>query len=224
MKAMILAAGRGERLKPLTNTTPKALIELNGQPLIVHHILNLKSHGINDIVINTAYLGKKIEQYIGNGEAFGVNITYSKEKSGGLETGGGIVNALPLLGKEPFIAVNADIYCPFNFEKLPKLNKSLAHLVLVNNPAHNPNGDYAIDGDYLSNRDDLNKYTFSGIAIYHPDFFKNCTDGKYSVTPIVKEMANKNTVSAELYPETWHDIGTQERLEIAQKALNHKNK
>ena len=120
-KAMILAAGRGERLMPLTETTPKALVEVKGKPLIVHHILNLKQHGIDDIVINTAYLGKKLEQYVGNGQAFGVNIQYSKEIDGGLETGGGIVNALPLLGNKPFITVNADIYYPFNFEKLPAL-------------------------------------------------------------------------------------------------------
>ncbi len=219
MKAMILAAGRGERLMPLTETTPKALVEINGKPLIVHHILNLKRHGINDIVINTAYLSNKLEQYVGNGQAFGVNIFYSKEKEGGLETGGGIVNALPLLGDEPFITVNADIYCPFNFKTLPILDPSLAHLVLVKNPAHNPRGDYAIDNAMLSNREDLNKYTFSGIAVYHPDFFKNCPIEKYSVTSLIKEKANANIVSAELSTEIWHDIGTEERLYEARNTL-----
>ena len=125
MKAMILAAGRGERLMPVTHTTPKALIEINGRPLIIHHILNLKTHGITDIVINTAYLGKKIEQYVGDGRAFGVSIRYSQESNGGLETGGGIVNALPLLGNAPFITLNSDIYSTFNLSQLPNLTNSL---------------------------------------------------------------------------------------------------
>ncbi len=217
---MILAAGRGERLMPLTETTPKALVEVNGKPLIVHHILNLKQNGIDEIVINTAYLGKKVEQYVGNGRAFGVNIQYSKEKDGGLETGGGIVNALPLLGESPFITVNADIYCPFNFKSLAPLNGALAHLILVGNPQHNPNGDYAIENTLLSNRQDLNKHTFSGIALYHPEFFKNCKAGKYSVTRIIRQQAEERAVSAEFSSEIWHDVGTQERLKQARKNLS----
>ena len=217
MKAMILAAGRGERLSPLTDTTPKALVELNGQPLIVHHILNLKNHGINDIVINTAYLGEKIEQYVGDGQAFGVTVRYSQEKEGGLETGGGIVNALPLLGNEPFITVNADIYFPFNFNKLPTINKVLGHLVLINNPSHNTKGDYAIDSHFLSTRKDLTQYTFSGIAIYHPKLFQSQKIGKYSVTPLIKEKAKEKVISAEFSTQIWHDIGTKERLETARR-------
>lgn len=217
MKAMILAAGRGERLMPVTHTTPKALIEINGRPLIIHHILNLKTHGITDIVINTAYLGKKIEQYVGDGRAFGVSIRYSQESNGGLETGGGIVNALPLLGNAPFITLNSDIYSTFNLSQLPNLTNSLGHLILVNNPPHNPKGDYSIDRNFLSNRQDLNKYTFSGIAVYHPDLFSQQRVDKFSITPLIKKKADEQAISAEITSAIWHDIGTIKRLETARR-------
>jgi len=218
-KAMILAAGRGKRLQPLTNITPKALVELNGLPLIVHHIQNLKRCGINEIVINLSHLGYKIEQYLGNGQSFGIKISYSHEQDGGLETGGGIVNALPLLGDEPFLTVNADIYCPFAFNELPNLKNVLAHVVLVENPSHNPNGDYAIDGLLLSTRKDPKQYTFSGIAFYQAQFFENCQINKYSVTPLIKKMAERNLVSAQLTKTIWHDIGTEERLQQAKQSI-----
>jgi MurNAc alpha-1-phosphate uridylyltransferase len=220
MKAMILAAGRGERLKPLTDTTPKALIEVKGQPLIVHHIQNLKLCGINDIVINIAYLGSQIEQCLGSGSEFGVKITYSREVDGGLETGGGIVNALPLLGlEEPFITLNADVYCDYPLATLKTKLSALAHLVLVNNPVHNPNGDFAIENQLLSNGHENKPYTFAGIAIYHPQFFEGLEVSRYSIAPIIREKAKLKMISAECYDGMWFDIGTLTRLQTARQAL-----
>lgn len=219
MKAMILAAGRGERLRPLTDSIPKALIEVGGQPLIVHHLHNLAKCGINDIVINLAHLGDKIKSRLGNGEQFGVNISYSEEPKGGLETGGGIVKALPLLGDEPFVAVNADIYCNYDFKQLLKLQGQPAHLVLVENPPHNKKGDYNINGNHLITSTDGNPFTFSGIAIYHPKFFHNCEIKRFSVTTMVKHSCKKKLITAECFNDVWHDIGTEKRLRDARDAL-----
>lgn len=218
MKAMILAAGRGERLKPLTNTTPKALVEVQGQPLIVHHLFNLKHSGICDIIINLAYLGEKIEAALGNGHQFGVNIDYSREPHGRLETGGGIVNALPLLGDAPFITVNADIFCDFDFSKLITTPVDQAHLVLVENPNHNQNGDYGLQEGQLIYPFARPGLTYSGIAKYHPQFFDGCSRERCSVTPLVRQAANNNIITAEKHDGAWFDVGTPERLEQAQNS------
>lgn len=216
---MILAAGRGERLRPLTDTTPKALIEINHQPLIVHHILNLKKAGITDIVINLAHLGHKIKNRLGTGQHYGINIEYSQEPAGGLETGGGIVKALSMLGSDSFITVNADIYSDYPLEQLTKSQSSQAHLVLVDNPSHNPDGDYAIEQGMLSNLKTLPQYTFSGIALYHPSFFEGCGLSKFSVTPLVRNALIKQQITAEHYNGLWHDIGTIQRLKRAQASV-----
>lgn len=220
MKAMILAAGRGSRLRPLTDNVPKALIEVQGTPLIVHHIQRLVDNNVSDIVVNLAHLGPQIKHCLGNGQQFGVNITYSEEPVGGYETGGGIVNALPLLGDKPFLVVNSDIFCSFDFTRLPALDKQLAHLVLVANPAHNQKGDYSLQGHLLNVQQTHNNYTYSGIAVYDPKLFEACTLSRYSVTPLIKQAAKNQLVTGECFGGTWHDIGTVDRLRAAQKTIN----
>ncbi|MFI4962868.1 MAG: nucleotidyltransferase family protein, partial [Legionellales bacterium] len=179
--AMIFAAGRGERLKPLTDSLPKALCSVHGRALIEHHVTNLAQAGYTRIVINHAYLGGKIKQHLGDGNRFGVEICYSPEPPGALETGGAVVRALPLLGEEPFITVNADIYTNFDFANLPNETLDNMHLILVDkNPALKHHGDFGLMPNHLisnSNRE----YTFSGIACYHPRVFKDLPQGRYSL-------------------------------------------
>lgn len=214
--AMILAAGRGERLKPLTESIPKALCPLNNKALIVYHIENLVSEGFQRLVINHAWLGGKIRQYLGNGQAFGANILYSPEPPGGLETGGGIVQALPLLENVPFITVNADIYTDYPFHQLTVSENRLAHLVLVkNNPDRDHHGDFGLNSEGLLTRDQA-AYTFAGIACYHPDFFKNCKIGRYSVTPLLRKYLLLKQISAEVHDGCWFDIGSPQRLAEAE--------
>lgn len=217
MKAMILAAGRGERMRPLTDSTPKPLLQVAGRPLIEHHLLNLKHSGITEIVINTAWLAEKIHQQLGDGSQFGISIVYSDEQQA-LETAGGIKQALPLLGTEPFLVINGDIWCNFPYQKLPELKPGLlAHLVLVNNPAHNKDGDFDIENGFLVDR---KRFTFSGIGIYHPTLF-NFTETRYPLAPLLREAANQNQVSAEYYDGEWIDIGTPERLQTLDLAVSN---
>ena len=211
-KIMILAAGRGERLKPLTNTIPKALIEVRGKPLIIHHIEKCAASGYSDIVINLAHLGTKIQTALGNGKQWGVNITYSPEQSGGLETGGGIINALPLLGSNPFITINADVYTDYDFSSLPELDDQLAHLVLVENPEHNEKGDFALNRNMLI-ENDTPTLTFAGIAMYHPQFFNQQQATRQSIVPLLREHATNHQVSGEVHRGLWYDVGTPERLD-----------
>jgi N-acetyl-alpha-D-muramate 1-phosphate uridylyltransferase len=210
--AMILAAGRGERLKPLTDTLPKALCLVKGMPLIEHHIINLAKAGFDRIVINHAYLGGKIRQYLGSGAHWGLEIFYSPEPPGGLETGGGIVNALPLLGDAPFITVNADIYTDFDFSRLQPENTKAIHVILVDkNPALNHHGDFGlVNTTQLSNENC--EYTLAGICCYHPQVFNKCVAGRYSVTHLIRQYASENKVTASYYNGRWFDIGTNERL------------
>ncbi|MCW8409465.1 nucleotidyltransferase family protein [Legionella sp. PATHC035] len=210
--AMILAAGRGERLKPLTDVTPKALCVVKGKPLIEHHVVNLAKAGFERLVINHAYLGGKIRQHLGNGSRWGVEIYYSPEPPGGLETGGGIVNALPLLGAKPFITVNADIYTDFDFSQLQFENNSSIHVILVTkNPSLNHYGDFGlINQTQLSNSN--REYTLAGICCYHPQVFSHCQQGRYSVAPLIRQYAAQNKATAHVYNGLWYDIGTLERL------------
>ena len=217
MKAMILAAGHGERMRPLTDHTPKPLLEVGGKPLIVWHIENLKEAGFEDIVINIAWLGDLIPAALGDGSKFGVNLHYSDEQQeGALETAGGIIKALPLLGDENFLVVNGDVWCDFPYSNISPLEKDdLAHLVLVNNPEHNPTGDFALDNERVTEEVDVkggNKYTFSGIGYYHPDFFKNLEQGKRPLAPLLREKMREDKVSGEHFTADWRDIGTPERL------------
>ena len=213
MKAMILAAGRGERMRPLTDTTPKPLLEVRGKPVAVWTIEALVRAGIHELVINHAHLGAKIEHTLGDGGAFGASIRYSREGEA-LETAGGIANALPLLGTEPFIAVNGDVYCDFDFSRLVRhsLRDYSAHLVLVRNPEHNPAGDFALRGGELGHEGEP-KHTFSGIALYRPELFGSIERGtKAKLAPVLRAAMQRGLVSGELHAGAWHDVGTPQRL------------
>ena len=211
MKAMILAAGRGERMRPLTDKQPKPLLKVKGKPLIQYHIEALARADITQIVINHAWLGFQIEEALGDGANLGVHIVYSAEGDNVLETGGGIFKALPLLGEDPFIVVNGDVWTDFQYDSLPKTLVGLAHLVLVPNPPHNPNGDFAFNDYRVSNLGDP-KLTFSGIGVYSPTLFAQCTGGRFSLVPILTAAMAHNKVSGQLYDGLWMDIGTPERL------------
>jgi N-acetyl-alpha-D-muramate 1-phosphate uridylyltransferase len=213
MKAMVLAAGRGERLRPLTDMLPKPLLSVRGKPVIVWTIERLARAGITELVINHAHLGHKIEEALGDGRAFGVAIRYSPEAEA-LETAGGIANALPLLGSQPFIVVNGDVYCDFDFSTLRRhtLAGRLAHLVLVANPEHNAAGDFVLDGSRVA-MEGATRYTFSGIALYRPELFAGVERGaKAKLAPLLTQAIRQGRVEGELHRGTWHDVGTPQRL------------
>ena len=218
MKAMILAAGRGERMRPLTDNCPKPLLPLLGKPLLTYHIEKLVTLGVNKIVINHAYLGEQIVDYIGDGSQFGASIELSAEPQGALETAGGIANALPLLcpqdSDETFIVVNGDIWTDFDFAHLPPhLTNTLAHVVLVANPSHNQGGDFAIDEQGLARNSGKCRYTFSGIGVYRGAFFNGLKVAKQPLAPMLRAAMDKGLVSASLYEGKWTDVGTPQRLQ-----------
>jgi len=217
MIGMILAAGRGERMMPLTKNTPKSLIKVKDLTLIEHSINALKKSNIIDIVINIAYLSEQIKTHLGDGSKFGVNIAYSDESSGALETAGGIIKALPILGNKPFVVINSDVLCDFNLSKLTLPVGSLAHLVLIDNPPHNPNGDFSLVNNHQVTNVHGQSYTFSGIGTYHPDLFKSHLEFKQKLPlyPILKEAIANGKLSGEHYDGYWQDVGTPERLELA---------
>lgn len=215
MKAMILAAGYGKRMRPLTDNMPKPLLPLAGKPLIVYHIEALAKIGVTEIVINHAYLGEQIEATLGDGSAFGVQIRYSPEGKP-LNTGAGIANALPLLGEEPFILTNGDIWTDFDYSRLLKREVDLAHLVLVNNPAHNPQGDFSLakNGRVIPDRasDDGVGLTYSGVSVLHPRLFAFCPRGPFPLREPLIEAMREGKVTGERYSGGWTDVGTPERL------------
>lgn len=212
--AMILAAGRGERLRPLTDKIPKPMCLVQNIPLIEHHVANLARAGFNNIIINHAYLGGQIRHYLGNGARWNVSIHYSPEPPGGLETAGGIINALPLLGTKPFVTVNADIYTDFDFTQLQLMQIKHMHLVLIKkNSTLGHHGDFGLQDDKLIN--EALDYTFSGIACYHPQVFSSYCSGRYSITPLIRAFAQKRLVSANEHRGIWFDIGSLERLAAA---------
>jgi MurNAc alpha-1-phosphate uridylyltransferase len=211
MKAMILAAGRGERMRPHTDHTPKPLLQAGGRPLIVHHIEALASAGFRELVINHAHLGEQIEAALGDGSRWGVRIRYSPETTA-LETGGGIFNALPLLGKAPFLVVNGDVWTDYRFA-LPELASGiLAHLVLVDNPVQHPDGDFALCSGRVANAGER-RLTFSGIGVYHRQLFADCQPGAFKLAPLLRTACERGQVSGEHYRGVWMDIGTPERLQ-----------
>lgn len=216
MRAMILAAGRGERMRPLTDELPKPLLPVGGQPLIAHHLAALSAAGVQDVVINHAWLGHKIEAALGDGSAFGLHIHYSAEGGTALETAGGICQALPLLGTQPFLVVNGDVLTDYPFSRLfhALASDKTAHLVLVPNPVQHPTGDFAL-AQGLATADGDRKFTFSGIAVYRPEFFQNVPAGPQKLAPFLRAAMLRGEVSAELYQGYWADIGTPERLEAA---------
>ncbi|KTD07961.1 N-acetylmuramate alpha-1-phosphate uridylyltransferase MurU [Legionella jamestowniensis] len=210
--AMILAAGRGERLRPLTDYIPKALCKVHNKPLIEYHVARLAQCGFERLVINHAHLGSQIRRYLRDGSQWNIEICYAPEPPGGLETGGGIYNALPLLGKEPFLTVNADIITDYDFNALQLPANAMAKLVLVANPAHNCKGDFGLQQQRLTNE---KTYTFPGIACYRPEAFHHCHAGRYSVIPLVRRLAHENKAAGEFYEGLWIDIGSPERLRLA---------
>lgn len=210
MKAMILAAGRGERLRPLTDTTPKPLLRVGGKPLMQYTLEALVRAGFDELVINHAHLGDQIEQYFGDGAAFGAQIHWSREPSGALDTGGGIAQALPKLG-EHFVVVNGDLWTDYPFARLREVSPSLAHLVLVDNPPQHPNGDFVLTGQRVTAQG-APCLTFSGIGVYHRDLFSACTSGKFPLAPLLRAVMARDEVRGEYYHGAWQDIGTPEQL------------
>jgi MurNAc alpha-1-phosphate uridylyltransferase len=210
--AMILAAGRGERLRPLTDTTPKPLLRVRGQPLIERHVVRLAQAGVRRILINLAWLGSQISDYLGDGARYGVAIIYREERPQALETAGGIFRALPHLGPGPFAAVNGDIYTDFPFDTLRIAAGRDAHLVLVQNPPQHPQGDFGL-AQGLALASATSRFTFSGIAVYRSAFFAGCKDGVFPLKPLLLKSIAARRCSAELYSGLWEDVGTPERLQ-----------
>jgi N-acetyl-alpha-D-muramate 1-phosphate uridylyltransferase len=209
--AMILAAGRGERMRPLTDSTPKPLLRVRGQPLIERHVIALASAGLPRIVINLAWLGAQIRDYLGDGARYGASISYSEETPRALEPAGGIFRALPHLLPGPFVVVNGDIYTDFPFASLALAGDRDAHLVLVPNPSY-LKGDFGLErGSAVSAAADL--YTFSGIGVYSATFFENCADGAFPLKPLLLRSMARGRCSAQLYTGLWEDVGSPERLE-----------
>lgn len=214
MKAVVLAAGKGERLRPLTETTPKPLIQVRGQPLIVHHLERLRDAGFTQIHVNTSWLAETLQTTLGDGSRYGVHIHYSYEGPEPLETGGGLFKMLPALGREPFLVVNGDVFTDFPFETLKHRLKAdfLAHLVVVANPIHHPNGDFHLSPAGHLRTEGESKLTYSGIGVYKADFFKDCRAGKFPLLPLFRQAMAQEAVSGEQYAGVWSDVGTPESL------------
>ena len=211
MKAMLLAAGRGSRLRPLTDTTPKPLLMVGSQCLIEYNLWALKAAGIREVVINVSYYAKKIRDRLGDGRRYGLTIEYSFEEGAPLGTGGGIYQALPLLGDEPFIVISADVWSRYALNTLSLDSENDAHLVFVGNPSFHPKGDYAL----LNNRVQLqgDKFTYAGIAVLRPRFFLDCQPGAFSLSPLLNAAIKQGRVGGELYRGVWFNVGTLEELE-----------
>ena len=214
---MVLAAGRGERMRPLTDHTPKPLLEAGGQPLIAYHLTALARAGVREVVINHAHLGAQIEAALGDGAAYGLQIRYSPEEAA-LETGGGIFRALPLLGPGPFIVVTGDVWTDLNLRHLRLADDDLAHLVLVANPSHHPAGDFALAGDRVVPEVPV-RLTFSGIGVYRAALFEGCAPGRFPLAPLLRPAIAAGRVSGELHSGRWTDVGTPERLAELDRAL-----
>ncbi|MEZ5564620.1 MAG: nucleotidyltransferase family protein [Gammaproteobacteria bacterium] len=217
MHALILAAGRGERLRPLTNDLPKPLLPVGGRPLIDYHIEALGQAGVRELVVNLSWHGDKLRRYLGDGNRYGVSIAFSDEGPEPLETGGGIWHALPLLGDRPFWVVNGDIACDYGFSLADLRPGVLAHLVLVTNPPHNANGDFCLDGELVTvppadGIRGLPSFTFAGISILSPALFDGCTVGRFPLAPLLRRAATRGQVTGELHTGRWTDVGTPERL------------
>ena len=212
MTAMILAAGRGERLRPVTDVTPKALVEVNGVSLLERHLQRLADAKIKTVVINLGWLGERIAERIGSGQQYGLQVVYSPEYDNILDTGGGIKRALPLLEKAPFWIINADIYTDMALPNIKLDPESLAHLVLVPTPGHKAAGDFERRDVKVRNSDNMD-LTYSGMAFYRPEFFAKSGGGRFSVVPLLREAADDGLIEGSLYEGAWEDVGTPERLQ-----------
>lgn len=224
MKALVFAAGKGERMRPLTERTPKPLLPVRGKPLIEWHLEKLAALGVHDVVVNTSWLADAFEPALGDGRRWGLRLHYSHEGPEPLETGGGMLHALALLGDAPFIAVNGDIWCDHDFSRLPKLPEGLAHLVLVDNPTHHPEGDFALDADGRVHAAGESRLTFSGIGVYRPALlanWRNCLGTapgtelqppRFKLAPLLRAAMRASAVTGEHHRGAWTDVGTPERL------------
>ena len=211
--AMILAAGRGERMRPLTDATPKPLLRVGGKPLIQYHVEALARAGITRLVVNLAWLGEQIRDYLGDGARFGVGITYSEERPHALETAGGIFHALRWLKPDPFLVVNGDIFCDLDFGALRLPETADAHLVLVPNPPQHPAGDFGVEGAHAVPRvDGAPSFTFSGVGLYRERFFRDCTGGAFPLKPLLLRSMAAGACTAQVHRGVWEDVGTPERL------------
>ncbi len=235
MKAMILAAGRGERMRPITDTTPKPMLPVADKPLIGYLVEQLAEAGFREIIINYAHLGRQIVDYLQDGSRFGATIRYSCEAEGGLETGGGIYQALPLLDGEAFVVVNGDIWTDYPFARLPRRPQGLAHLVLVDNPPHHPEGDFALipsagrgapapQGRHAPDVGAVrisgeNRLTFSGIGVYTHTLFAACAPGRFPLAPLLRDAIEHRLVTGEHFHGRWFDVGTWDRLIALERAL-----
>ncbi len=211
MIAMILAAGRGDRLRPLTDNMPKALVEVRGQSLLERHLDNIRSAGIERVVINLGWHGEQIVSRVGSGSRHRLEVVYSQEADNILETGGGIHKALPMLGSDPFLVVNADIYTDMPVPEQALAAETLGHLVMVPTPDYRDRGDFALN-DGLIRNSDAAELTFSGVAIYRPEFFDGCEAGRFLLAPLLREAADAGQLTGSLYDGLWADVGTPERL------------
>lgn len=212
---MLLAAGRGERMRPLTDRVPKPLLSVRGKPLIVFHLEKLSRLGVAEVVINTAWLGAQIRDAIGDGGRWGVRVRYSDEAADALETGGGIFKALPWLGPTPFLVVNADVFTDFDFGALQIAPDALAHLVLVPNPPQHPRGDFSLIDDLISQQGS-ERWTYSGIGLYRPELFDGCSAGKFPLLPLLQRAIEARRLHGEIYRGQWSDVGTIDRLAALQ--------
>lgn len=216
MKVMLLAAGRGERLRPLTDTIPKPLLTVGAQTLIERHLMRLAEAGLREVVINTAHLGAQLIERLGDGTDYGVRIQWSPEPPGALDTGGGIAHAWPLLGHGPWVVVSSDVYTDYDFRSLPDRLDGLAHLVLVDNPPHHPDGDFQLYGDRAGlARADATNLTYSGISVLRPELFSECDATRFPLAPLLRLAAMQGLVTAEHHRGVWLDVGTPERLAAA---------
>jgi MurNAc alpha-1-phosphate uridylyltransferase len=213
VRAMVLAAGRGERMRPLTDHQPKPLLQVAGKRLIEYHLERLAAGGFHEVVINTAWLGDMIPAALGSGTQYGLAITYSHERPDALETGGGIFQALPLLGSGPFLLVTGDVWTDIDLGALRRAppEGSLAHLVLVPNPPQHARGDFCLRQGLVSEDEGL-RHTYSGVGIYRPEFFEGCTPGRFPLLPLLRRAITQRALSGELHSGRWYDVGTPERL------------
>jgi MurNAc alpha-1-phosphate uridylyltransferase len=218
MKAMLLAAGRGERMRPLTDAVPKPLLQAGGRCLIEYQLERLHLAGIREVVINLSYRGQQIRDHLGDGRRYSLNITYSDEGDAPQETAGAIIHALPLLGTKPFIVINSDIWSDYPLAQLAAQPDSRAHLVMVNNPGHHSKGDFALVGGRLNMQSDP-KLTYSGIGVYTAELFRNYAPGKRPLREVLLPAIAAGIVSGEHYQGKWLDIGTPERLEYLRQQL-----
>jgi MurNAc alpha-1-phosphate uridylyltransferase len=212
---MVLAAGRGERMLPLTAETPKPLLEVRGHPLIEYHLRALHAAGVREVVVNLSWLGEKIRAALGDGSRWGLSIHYCDEGPEPLETAGGIFNALPHLGPGAFLVVNGDVWTDYPFSRLAPAEDAMAHIVLVPNPAHHARGDFSLQDGWVTHASGTT-HTFSGIARYRPEFFAGCTPGRFPLVPLLKRAIDAGALSGELYQGIWSDVGTPERLALLQ--------